>query len=180
MGRPLKDPNKVSVEKSQLDNIMDRLQAAETKTAMLEQKNTELEAKVAKGSKQGIETSAHRLLSKSQPAEQDPVEVRKSIQVVDKKATIDGKMIHDECPFCNKFSADLPNILDLTGANKYACRRCGKHWEQWALKPSPFTGKLYPYSEALEQGNKKRVEYAERIAMGQQGMAVGLVESEDN
>lgn len=169
MARPKKEqvPNtNVTLSREQFDELMGRM-------------NT-LEDKVAKTNKQGIETSAQRLLNRPQPAELDPMEVQESIQVLDQPATIGGKMLKDSCPFCKKFHAGLPTILDLTGANKYACRRCGKHWEQWALKPSPFTGKLYGYSEALEQGNKKRVEYAERIQLSKAGMAVGLLDSEDS
>lgn len=170
MARPKKTESTeemVTIPKSQMDDLMKRFDV--------------LEQRVAKGGKQGIETSVHRLLNKPQDHEPDHMEAEDKIQVVDEPATKDGKMIKDACPYCKKFHPGKKTILDLmTNSGKYACRRCGKHWNLWAIKESEVSGELYPYTEALERGDKKRVEYQERLKMAKQGAPVALLEGEDD
>ena len=166
-GRPKAEPTtNINVDKKFLQDLMDRVEAAESK--------------ITKAGKPGIETASQRLLAKPQMGEPDMNKVQESIQVVDVASTIGGLMLKDCCPYCKKYHKGQATILDLTQSAKYACRRCGKHWEQWALKKSELTDEFYPYSEALEKGDRKRVEYQERIKMAKAGMAVGIVEGEES
>ena len=72
----------------------------------------------------------------------------------------------DICPFCAEKKAQ--NVCDVTKGGKWACRTCGKHWFPWAI------GKKY--SILLEQGEREKVELAEKreheIQMSRKGVVV--------
>ena len=71
----------------------------------------------------------------------------------------------DICPFCED---KVSNVCDVTKGGKWACRTCGKHWFPWAI------GKKY--SLLLEQGEREKVELAEKreheIQMSRKGVQV--------
>lgn len=71
------------------------------------------------------------------------------------------------CPFCEEIPSKQ-NVCDVTKGGKWACRTCGKHWFPWAI------GKKY--SLLLEQGEREKVELAEKreheIQMSRKGVQV--------
>lgn len=133
---------KVTIDKSELKTLMDRLTALESK----------------KGP--GIETAEQRLLKSNALSMRDPDQrkVQESIQVVDEPATIDGGYIKDKCPYCIKFHKDKPTILDVTTGGKYCCRRCGKHWFPWAIFPEDGSEGPHEYNLLMERGEKEKFE----------------------
>lgn len=163
--------DQVTVDRSFMKEMFDKMHD-------MEMRLSEAEKSAKKG--KGVETATMRLVAKADLREPDPEVAQKSIKVVDVPATMDSVMLHNECPYCEKFNKGLATIQDKTANGKFACRRCGKHWWPWALKPSETTLKKYPYSLALEQGDKKRVDYQERIQMSREGLAVGIIEGEDD
>lgn len=172
---PAKEPEKaekntIEIDKGFLKNLMDQMHGL-----TLRVEKAESEAKKNKGL---VETSMQKLAARTRPVEPDPLKVQESIIVVDVPTTLDSQMLHNACPFCKKFHAGLPTIQDKTDSGKFACRRCGKHWWPWALAKSEMSGDEYPYSVALEQGDKARVEAQERIKLSRQGVPVTVIEGE--
>lgn len=161
----------MEVEKSFLKGLMDTMHAME-----LRLEEAEKNAK----KKGGIETAAMRLSNKLMAKEPDPLKVQESIEVVDVPTEMNAEMLHNCCPFCLKFHKGKPTILDKSDkSGKFACRRCGKHWYPWALVASETSGDKYPYTLALEQGDKQKVERMERIQMAKAGMPVNLLDNEE-
>ena len=157
-------PESVTLSKEQFDELVTRIDNAE--------KNAKKTV--------GIETSVHRLLSKPQPPEPDPMTEQDKIEVVDELSLMNGKLIKNSCPYCKKYHADKLSIQDyIENTGNYSCRRCGKSWYPWAIKPSELSGESYTYSEALEKGDKKLVEKRERFQMAKRGLPVEIEEGSD-
>lgn len=116
----------------------------------------------------GMETTAMRysniykagLLAETPEAKKREAE---SIQVVDERATIDGDYVKDKCPWCIKFHAGKPTILDVTLGGKYSCRRCGKHWAPWAIVPEDGSDGPLKYNILLERNGGEKEPYFEWV-----------------
>lgn len=141
-------PETVTMTKEQFDALMGRVDSLEKKS---------------KGP--GIETTAMRMEKNYREINktEDINQVRKAIMVKDEAATIDSVMLHDKCPFCIKYFAGLPTILDQTKGGKYACRRCGKHWSPWAIEPEDGSEGPLAYNILLERNGGDREAYAQWV-----------------
>lgn len=153
------DEKNVSMTKEQYDFLM-----SQTKQNAEMLKRLEKLEQSPKGT--GLETTAMRyskaykdgLLHDTPESKKREAE---SIQVLDERSTIDGEYIKDKCPWCIKFHAGKPTILDVTNGGKYSCRRCGKHWAPWAIFPEDGSDGPLKYNILLERNGGEKEAYFE-------------------
>ena len=151
-------PKMVEVNADVLADLVKQVQELKSNQSESQKKHHELNTKMDqfRRGEWGIEASMKR---GDQKAQEPP-------RIVHQPATVDGTMKENICPKCN--DRKEANICDISRTGKWACRKCGKNWYDWAIGQ--------PYTLELEQGERDlhfaKLKHTEQLEIARSGQSV--------